>query len=131
MAKPKESRAGILSTIDTKTKVLALIALIAEALFASSLPVVRADKVLFLAALITCALILIVAIVGIVIVEVAETRKSPTGEKLIPSPLTPKSEFMNDLINSAIQRFAAQSVYPGRPRTRSCVFSYSARKGIS
>jgi len=115
MAKAKESRVGILSTIDTKTKVLALIALIAEALFLGSLTVLPSDQTLY--ALITCAAILVVTIIGIVIVEIAETRiSSTTSHQLIPSPLTPRSEFLNELINSAIQTVCRAVSLPRTPQ---------------
>src|SRR4051812_37772555 len=62
-----EPRGGLLKGIDNRTKVLALICLIAEALFLASLPVLPADQTLY--ALITCAVILLVMVVGIVFLE--------------------------------------------------------------
>lgn len=115
MTKAKDSRLGILSTIDTKTKVLALIALVAEALFLGSLSTLRGDQALY--ALITCAAILVVTIVGIVIVEVMETRISRTSTgQLVPSPLTPRSDFLNEVINSAIQTVCRAVSLPLTPQ---------------
>lgn len=115
MAKATESRVGILSTIDTKTKVLALVALIAEALFLGSLIVLPVDQVLY--ALITCAVILVVTIIGIVIVEIAETRISGKArDQLTPSPMTPRSEFLNELVNSAIHTICRAVSLPRTPQ---------------
>ncbi|KPA17560.1 conserved hypothetical protein, membrane [Candidatus Magnetomorum sp. HK-1] len=70
----KEKKSNILSTIDTKTKVLALISLIAEALFLGSLPTLPSNHTVY--ALITCATILIISIIGIIMVELAEIKSS-------------------------------------------------------
>lgn len=67
-----ENRMNILQAVDSKTKVMALIALIAEALFLGSLAALPASETLY--ALIACAVVLIVTLGGIVIIEVAEIR---------------------------------------------------------
>lgn len=69
---PNEKRMNILQAIDSRTKVMALIALIAEALFLGSLATLPSSETLY--ALIACAVILIVTLGGIVLVEVTEIR---------------------------------------------------------
>ncbi len=73
----KEKRMNILEIIDSRTKVMALIALIAEALFLGSLATLPPGDVLY--ALIACAVILVVMLVGIIIVEVTELRTKRSG----------------------------------------------------
>jgi len=68
----EEKKAGILATIDTKTKVLALITLVAEALFLGSLSTLPSQHTIY--ALITCATILIISIIGIINIELAEIK---------------------------------------------------------
>lgn len=130
MAKTTGNRVGILSAVDTKTKLLALIALVAEALFASSLAVLKADQALY--ALITCAVILAFTIIGIVIMEKSEidTTVSTPGQ-LIPSPSTPSSEFLNELINSAIQTVCRAISLPNTPQgTKLRVFIFRKEGNI-
>lgn len=67
-----ENRVNILQAIDSRTKVMALIALIAEALFLGSLATIPYSETLY--ALIACAVILVVTLGGIVLVEVTEIR---------------------------------------------------------
>jgi hypothetical protein len=62
-----EPRDGLLKGIDSRTKVLALVCLIVEALFLGSLVALPSDQTLY--ALITCAVILVVMILGIVFLE--------------------------------------------------------------
>ncbi len=69
-----ESRSSILDAIDSKTKLLALIALIAEGAFVASLVVMPPDQVLY--GLIVCAIILIVCIIGIVIIDSKNVDKT-------------------------------------------------------
>ena len=111
----QESKATILSKIDTKTKVLALVSLIAEALFLGSLATLPSDQTLY--ALITCAAILIITIIGIVIVEVVETRRPDKGERMLPSPLTPDSDLLNELINGAIHTVCRAFSLPQTPES--------------
>ena len=115
MGEDKKEWAGILATINTKTKVLGLIALVAEALFLGALTTLREQQLLY--ALLACAAILVVTIIGIVAVEVTEVRagKADPG-RLTPSPLTPQSEFLNDLINSAIQTVCRAVSLPQTPQ---------------
>ncbi len=64
----KESRSSILSAIDSRTKLIALITLIAEMLFLGSLSTLPSEQTLY--ALLACAFILIISIIGIVYIEV-------------------------------------------------------------
>ena len=60
----EEERKGILQALYTRTKVLGLTALIAEALFLGAATLLPEDQVLY--ALIVCATILVITILGIV-----------------------------------------------------------------
>ncbi len=115
MSGDKKEWAGILATVNTKTKVLGLIALVAEALFLGALAVLRDQQLLY--ALLACAAILVVTIIGIVVVEVTEVRAArPNPNVLTPSPLTPRSDFLSELINSAIQTVCRAVSLPQTPQ---------------
>lgn len=72
---PKETRSSILVSIDTRTKVLALISLIAEALFLGAAFALPKEHILY--ALVTCAVVLLTMTVGIIYVDAAETKRVP------------------------------------------------------
>ena len=115
MSEDKKEWAGILATVNTKTKVLGLIALVTDALFVAALTILRAQQLLF--ALLACAAILLVTIIGIVVVEVTEVRAAGSNpNRLTPSPLTPQSDFLSDLINSAIQTVCRAVSLPQTPQ---------------
>jgi hypothetical protein len=104
-----QDRPGILKTLDTETKVLGLIALIAEALFLGALTVLREKYLLY--ALFACVVILLVTIIGIVIVNVARTRVG----RMRPSALTPRSDLLNGLIDGAIETVCRAVSLPNAP----------------
>lgn len=109
-----EKRTGILQTLDSRTKVLGLIALIAEALFLGAATLLPQNQVLY--ALLICALILIVTILGIVRIETAgHTEKAATVTSLVPSPLTPDSPLLKELIDSAIETMCRAVSLPQTP----------------
>ncbi len=66
-----ENRATILAAIDSPTKVMALIALVAEGLFLGSLAVIPSADTFW--AMIVCAIILVFMIVGIAAVQIVES----------------------------------------------------------
>jgi len=70
----KENRSSILSAIYSRTKLIGLIALIAEALFLGALATLPSSQILF--ALLACAFILVICIVGIIYVEAIAERSS-------------------------------------------------------
>ncbi len=116
MSENNKEWAGILANVDTKTKVLGLIALVAEALFLGALTILRDEQLLF--ALYTCAGVLLLTIIGIVIVEVTEASVTRfNANRLNPSPLTPRSEFLNEVINSAIQTVCRAVSLPQTPQS--------------
>ncbi len=92
----EETKASILEKIDSKTKVLALVSLIAEALFLASLVTLPKEQTLY--ALITCAVILVITIIGITIVQVIEARRPGKEQRMLPSPLTPDSDIQAGII---------------------------------
>lgn len=112
----EEKRSSILLQIDSKTKVLALISLIAEALFLGGITVLPKEQVIY--GLGVCAGILLVTIVGIVIVEVTEARSSGAdGPALQPSPLTPDTHLLTNLINTSIETVCRAVSLPQTPQT--------------
>jgi hypothetical protein len=76
----REARGGLLKGIDTWTKVLALVGLIAEALFLGSVAALPSDQTLY--ALITCAVILVVIVLGIVFLESKSTDSRESDPRL-------------------------------------------------
>ncbi|GBC61999.1 Uncharacterized protein DENIS_2962 [Desulfonema ishimotonii] len=70
----EEKRSKILQIIDSRTKVMALISIIAEALFLGSLVTLPSDQTLY--ALIACLSILIVTLIGITIIEYTEVKST-------------------------------------------------------
>ena len=115
MSENKREWTNIIAKLDTKTKVLGLIALVAEALFLGALTVLRDQQLLF--ALLTCAGILIIAIIGIVVVEVTEARVARSDpDRLTSSPMTPKSDLLDEMINSAIQTVCRAVSLPRTPQ---------------
>ncbi|MCK9200617.1 MAG: hypothetical protein M0P59_15035 [Gallionella sp.] len=116
MNENKKEWGDILAKVNTKTKVLGLIALVAEGLFLGALTILREERLLF--ALYACAAILLVTIIGIVIIEVTETRTfKPDANRLTPSPLTPRSSFLDDVINSSIQTVCRAVSLPQTPQS--------------
>ena len=68
-----KSRSALLSVIDTKTKVMALICVVVEAMLLASLPQIDRHQRLY--ALIVCAVVLIILLIGMFVVEIAEARQ--------------------------------------------------------
>ena len=73
----KEERKGILQALDTRTKLLGLISLIAEGLFIGSVVLLPENQVLY--ALIVCAAILVITILGIVRIETSAHKNLPAA----------------------------------------------------
>ena len=107
-------RSGILTTLDSKTKVMGLIALVAEALFLGSLATLPAEQTIW--ALTICAVILVITLVGMVVVEVTEAR-AKGSQPMRPSPLTPDHSLLNELVNGAIQTVCRAVSVPQTPES--------------
>ena len=115
MSEDKKQWTAILGIVNTKTKVLALVLLVAGGLFSASLAVLRGQQLLF--ALFACAVILLVTIIGIVVMEVTEARATGANRnRLTPSRGTPRSEFLTELINTAIQTVCRAVSLPRTPQ---------------
>jgi hypothetical protein len=115
MSENKKEWAAILSKANTKTKVLALVLLVAGLLFSSSLVVLRDRLALY--ALFVCAGILLATVVGIVVTEVTEARAPGADQnRLRRSDKTPPSEFLDEIINSAIQTVCRAASLPQTPQ---------------
>lgn len=109
-----KDRKGILSVIDTKTKVLALVTLVIEATFIGSIAALPTDRVFW--ALVVCATIFAIVVVGVIVLEFQEIRgkKSSTSD-LVPSPLTPDSPLLNKIITGAVQTVCRGVTVPKTP----------------
>lgn len=110
---PDKRWPDILRTIDTKTKVLALISLLAEALFGASLTKLPKEQTLY--ALIVCAAILVITIIGIVIIEVRSANLPVTEVR--PSPLTPDTKLLNQLVDGALETVCRAVSIPETPES--------------
>lgn len=106
----EEKRKGILQALDTRTKVLGLIALISEGLFLGAATWLPENQVLY--ALIVCAVILVVTILGIVRIETFAHKIPPIRNH---SQLTSDSPLLKELINSAIETTCRAVSLPETP----------------
>ncbi|MGD0825130.1 MAG: hypothetical protein ABR908_11145 [Terriglobales bacterium] len=110
----KANWASIISQADTPTKLLALFALVADASFLASLAVLPKEQVL--KALIVCATFLLLSIVGILLVEFFKNKSAGALQpQLSPSPLTPDSPPLSELVNTAIQAVCRAVSLPQSP----------------
>lgn len=105
----------IISRIDTRTRLLALLALVAEGIFLYSLHKIPEPQML--TALVICAVFLLLCIAGILIVDVLKGRNESGSPLLLPSPLTPDSPPLSELVNTAIQVVCRAVSLPQSPET--------------
>lgn len=111
---PKWDRKGILAAIDTKTKVLALVTLVIEASFLGSIAVLPNDQVF--PALVVSAVVFTVVVIGIVAIELFELRsQKKRPAEVQPSPLTPDSPLLNQIVRGAIQTVCRGVTVPRTP----------------
>ena len=103
----REQKTKILTAIDSKTKLLALIALIAEALFISSIPILDNNDTIY--ALIICSVILIITIIGIAYFE-KKDKKQKKNDKLIDDP-----RRLEDIINQTLHTICRAVCIPNSP----------------
>jgi hypothetical protein len=75
----EESRRSILSAIDSRNKVLALVTLVIEASFLGSIAALPTDRVF--GALVVCAAIFAIVVVGVLVLEWQEIRSKPDHER--------------------------------------------------
>jgi hypothetical protein len=128
----KKNWAEIIKSVDTPTRLLALFALITDAVF--FLALFRASAEQFLTALIICAASLLVIFLAILGVEVYKQR-NPANQAttLLPSPLTPDSPPLRELVNTAIQVVCRAVSLPQSPesaRLRVFIFRKSGNQLI-
>jgi hypothetical protein len=120
----KENRRSILGIIDTKTKVLALVTLVIEATFLGSIAALPKDMVF--AALVVCALVFAIVVIGVVMIELAELRrKDQPSAAFLPSPLTADSPLLNEIIRGAVHTVCRGVTVPKTPeeaRLRAFIF---------
>lgn len=106
----------IIARIDTRTRLLALFALVAEASFLFGLYKIPQPQML--TALVVCATFLFLCIAGILIVDVLKGRQEPgSAFQLLPSPLTPDSPPLSELVNTAIQVVCRAVSLPQSPES--------------
>jgi len=108
--------AEIIARVDTPTRLLVVFALVAEGLFLAALAIL--PKAQILTALIVCATFLLVCILAILGVDMFKhPRDAGTPSQLVPSPLTPDSPPLSELINTAIQVVCRAVSLPQSPET--------------
>jgi hypothetical protein len=120
----KENRKAVLASIDTKTKVLALVTLVIEATFLGSIVALPKDKVF--AALVVCAFVFAIVVIGVILIELAEVRrKEPASATFLPSPLTADSPLLNEIVRGAVHTVCRGVTVPKTPeeaRLRAFIF---------
>jgi len=120
----KESRRSILGSIDTKTKVLALVTLVIEGTFLGSIAALPKDAVF--GALVVCAVVFAIVVIGVVLIELAEVRrKEQPSAAFLPSPLTADSPLLNEIIRGAVHTVCRGVTVPKTPeeaRLRAFIF---------
>src|SRR5215471_15911769 len=96
----RESRKGILDSLDTKTKVIGLVTIVLEVTYLASLKVLESSEVIW--ALIVSALVFVTVIIGVIVLEVQENKGRASTGVLQASPFTPDSPFLKAIIEGAM-----------------------------
>jgi hypothetical protein len=106
---------GIIKELDSNTKVIGLLILVAEALFTTAIFKVDHNQVFWA----ICVAAAFLVIMGIALVRL-ETRKIPATEHLatavIPSSGTPSTQILDSIINGAIQAVCRAVTLPNTPQ---------------
>ena len=132
--KQKENRKGILSKLDTRTKVLGLVTLVLEATFLGSIAIMPAEQVLF--ALLAIAVVFVIVVIGIIFTEIAEikSRKIKSrgpSQNIERSPLTPDDPMLKSIIEGAMQTVCRGVTVPTSPEEAKLrAFVFRADKNI-
>jgi hypothetical protein len=107
-----KTRAGIIGSVDSNVKLFALIALVVEGSLVAIVPTLPQEA--RLRAFYAFLGLFAITIVAVVVMEALKS-KQPNRVELIPSPLTPDSQLLNDLINSAIHTVCRAVSLPRTP----------------
>jgi hypothetical protein len=111
----KEKWSDLVKHADPKTRVLAIISIIAEVLFIGALWKLPNEQTLY--ALIVCAVIFAISIIGAVVIEVQAKHATRTSSPVKPSALTPDTELLNQLVNGALQTVCRAVSIPETPES--------------
>jgi hypothetical protein len=115
---PKEKWTDILRSLDSRTKVLGLIILVVEALFVAAIFVMPKEQIVY--AIIICAVVLVVGILGIVRIESYDGKAKGGPEIVVPDPKTPHVDVLagidlDDIVNGFIQAICGAFSLPYGP----------------
>lgn len=108
-----ESRKSIIDAANTEIKVLALVTLVVEVTFLSSMALMKENVFL---ALIVCAVIFAITVIGVVVIKLTELlvkKKQPKG--LLQSRLTENSPLLTEIIRGAVQTVCRGVTVPKTP----------------
>lgn len=108
-----ESRKSIIAVANTEIKVLALVTLVVEATFLGSMTLMK--EKLF-AALIVCAIIFAITVIGVTLIKLADLRvKRTQPQGLQQSTLTEDSPLLTEIIRGAVQTVCRGVTVPRTP----------------
>jgi hypothetical protein len=107
-----KERNGVLATLDTKTKVFGLIALVLEASFLGSLAVLPKSQVIY--GLLIAGVVFVVLVIALIALEKAEAR-TESRQQLTASPLTPDSPLLDSIIKGAMHTVCRGVTVPRTP----------------
>lgn len=107
-----EKRAGILSNLDTKTKVFGLLALVLEASFLASLAALPKEQIIY--GLAISAAVFVVLVIGLIALERAE-GDAASRQQLTASPLTPDSPLLDSIIKGTMHTVCRGVTVPRTP----------------
>lgn len=103
---------SLIETLDPRSRIIGLVALLAEAAFGGVIPFLPEGSRLF--AFVTLVVALVFAMLVVVYIE-THLRKVQPDKVLIPSPKTPDQRFLNEMINSFIQAACRAVSIPHSP----------------
>ena len=107
-----EKRGGLLSTLDTKTKVFGLLALVLEATYLGSIAALPEKQVIY--GLVISAVVFVVIVIGLIALERAEQDTSDKRQ-VTGSPLTPNSPLLESIIIGAMHTVCRGVTVPKTP----------------
>jgi hypothetical protein len=110
----KQDRKSILMAVDTRIKVLALVTLVIEVSFLGSVARLPEDKVF--SALVVSAIFFVVVVLSVAAIEIADVWSKKKGPADVqPSPLTPDSPLLSQIIRGAVQTVCRGVTVPRSP----------------
>jgi len=111
-----EDRVALLSTLDTRTKVLGLFLLVVEVLFGITALTALPKEQVWMAVVVAGA-VLVCFVVAIAIIEVQTARAQQEAGRVEASPLTPYDKIMNDIVRSTLETICRAVSLPQTPES--------------